>query len=164
MTCHGIFGQRDNDVELACLTEMSPIEIFLFQDRVNVRIKEFEDWLDSQPEERIIVVGHSRYFKVMLDAEEVMDNCSILECTFYPRSLPDEMQSGESEGNTDSIVTKEDTHGQIRHDEQGEGKNSSTPERTSSPSGSRCRWKVERILYTIQDINESKQKEKQQDI
>jgi len=95
----GIFGQRESDLELDSLTEMSPVEIFLFNDSVKTRIREFEDWLDGRSEERIVAVGHSRYFKVMLNADEVMDNCSIIKCSYHPRaSSPGKKEEGDSSG------------------------------------------------------------------
>lgn len=89
-TSRGIFGQKETDIELASLTEMTPVEIFWFNDRsTRERIHDFETWLDSRHEERIIIVGHSRYFKLMLNADEVIGNCSIIKCTFNPPlSLP----------------------------------------------------------------------------
>lgn len=104
-TCRGIFGSHDtvsDFLELSSLIEMTPLEIFLFNDRVKVRIKEFEDWLASRPEERVVVVGHSRYFKVMLGAEDVMDNCSIVKCLFNPSARVPEMGRGDVGENTDA--------------------------------------------------------------
>lgn len=89
-TCRGLFSEfKEEFLELPCLTEMTPAEIFLFKNRVKIRIEQFEKWLDSRNEERIVVVGHSRYFKVMLNAEEVIDNCSILKCSYIPKTLED---------------------------------------------------------------------------
>ena len=33
---------------------------------LDYRIQELEDWLESRPEDTIVVVGHSVYFKRML--------------------------------------------------------------------------------------------------
>jgi phosphohistidine phosphatase SixA len=99
-TCHGLFGKRENDIELKSLKEMSPAEIFLFNNSVHKRIREFEDWLDSREEERIIAVGHSRYFKVMLNADEVMDNCSVIKCNFLPRSACRSMDDKDVSGSS----------------------------------------------------------------
>lgn len=140
-TCRGIFGQRDNDLVLPCLTEMSPIEIFMFKDRVNVRIKEFEDWLDSRPEERFVVVGHSRYFQVMLNAEKVMENCSILKCTFHPPPLVSS-SAGKSDMPSEPAMKTEPATGVV--EDEGVGGESKL-----------SRWKVEHVLYTLDDINES---------
>jgi phosphohistidine phosphatase SixA len=126
-TCRGIFGQRDSDLELTSLTEMTPAEIFLFKDRVNVRIREFEDWLDSRSEERIVAVGHSRYFQVMLNAEQVMSNCSILKCTFHPPLAP----LAPLDSSSKAVVEKE-------------GEDIINTEPTS-------RWVVEKVLYTLQE-------------
>ena len=136
VTCEGIFGYRETDIELPCLTEMSPTEIFLFTENVKIRIKEFENWLDSRKEERIVVVGHSRYFKVMLGADEVMDNCSIIKCSFL----------------SNRKKKKED-------DEKLSGDDN--PSVSGEASG---RWKVEETLYTLKGIDESKTDDTKDDI
>jgi len=41
------------------------------------RIRSFEKWLTRQPEERIVVVGHSQYFKKMLDWDCKFGNCDV---------------------------------------------------------------------------------------
>lgn len=160
-TCRGIFGQRDNDMELACLTEMSPMEIFLFKNSVNVRIKEFEAWLDSRSEERIIAVGHSRYFQVMLNAEEVMDNCSIIQCSFLPPTSPPD-SSPDVKIVTVEMEDDKDVQGgghkQRQGQEQGQGVDINSSDTEVVVIENRGRWKVERVLYTLKEINENKNK------
>jgi len=70
-------------VELDCLVEQSPFEWLPFNRHAFLkRIKEFESWLEEQPEERIAVVGHSLYFRAMLNLPYKFDNCDVWELTY----------------------------------------------------------------------------------
>lgn len=72
-------------VELPCLAERTVFEwIPIYHDSFMDRIKEFEEWLRNQPEERIAIVGHSQFFKSMLGLTYKFGNCDVWELTFDP--------------------------------------------------------------------------------
>jgi broad specificity phosphatase PhoE len=75
--------------ELPSLREVNPKEIIVDAVRiwkkkktVDNRIKEFEEWLQSRPENTFVVVGHSVYFKRMLNLPKTFDNCDVWAATF----------------------------------------------------------------------------------
>ena len=55
---------------------------------VSGRIHEFEKWLADQPEMRIVVVGHSHFFKHMLHSERKMNNVDVCEYNFSNSAGP----------------------------------------------------------------------------
>jgi len=75
--------------ELNCLLEKAPSEWI----PGNVggfakRIVEFEHWICDQPEDSIAIVGHSQFFKAMLEMTYKFNNCDVweikLDCTKVP--------------------------------------------------------------------------------
>jgi hypothetical protein len=46
------------------------------------RIAKFEEWLETQPEETVAVVGHSQYFKAMLGLDFKFGNCDVWQVQF----------------------------------------------------------------------------------
>jgi hypothetical protein len=69
--------------ELECLREATPYEqVVTMQQSLRARILEFQRWLACQKEERIAVVGHSQYFRLMLGMSEKFQNCDIWEAKF----------------------------------------------------------------------------------
>jgi hypothetical protein len=46
------------------------------------RISQFEEWLQTQPEETVAVVGHSQYFKAMLGLDFKFGNCDVWQVQF----------------------------------------------------------------------------------
>jgi len=69
--------------ELECLREATPYEqVVTMQQSLRARISEFQRWLALQKEERIAVVGHSQYFRLMLGMSEKFQNCDIWEAKF----------------------------------------------------------------------------------
>eukprot|EP00590_Aulacoseira_subarctica_P010815 CAMPEP_0172421992 /NCGR_PEP_ID=MMETSP1064-20121228/8195_1 /TAXON_ID=202472 /ORGANISM="Aulacoseira subarctica , Strain CCAP 1002/5" /LENGTH=412 /DNA_ID=CAMNT_0013162635 /DNA_START=183 /DNA_END=1421 /DNA_ORIENTATION=+ len=74
-------------VELPCLMERTPME-WLNPAALDIRIEEFEEWLDSVPEERIAIVGHSQYFKTMLGLNYKFKNCDVWQLTYVSRTTP----------------------------------------------------------------------------
>lgn len=48
------------------------------------RLSELELWLSEQPESCIALVGHSQYFKKMLQMDYLIGNCDVIEVTFDP--------------------------------------------------------------------------------
>mmetsp|Transcript_7864 Transcript_7864/g.11227 ORF Transcript_7864/g.11227 Transcript_7864/m.11227 type:complete len:255 (-) Transcript_7864:66-830(-) len=70
-------------VELDCLKERTPIEwLPVNHDLFSSRIAEFEKWISEQPEDVIAVVGHSQYFKSMLELDFKFGNCDVWEAQF----------------------------------------------------------------------------------
>lgn len=77
--------------ELPSLREVNPGEIvadslspWRKKKAVDYRIDEFENWLQTRPEQTIVVVGHSVYFKRMLNLPETFDNCDVWEAKYDP--------------------------------------------------------------------------------
>uniref|UniRef100_A0A7R9W3H5 Uncharacterized protein n=1 Tax=Pseudictyota dubia TaxID=2749911 RepID=A0A7R9W3H5_9STRA len=68
-----------NPVEIIYDTIMSPIKK---EKTVDKRIAEFEHWLESRDEDIIVVVGHSVYFKRMLNLPKTFDNCDIWQAHY----------------------------------------------------------------------------------
>ena len=44
------------------------------------RIASFLEWLSARPEMSIVIVGHSAFFRDMLDTDVKMRNCEVREC------------------------------------------------------------------------------------
>jgi broad specificity phosphatase PhoE len=85
LTHAGLFPDSPK-IELECLKELSASE-YLFsrtKSRLRRRILDFENWLSERDESTIVVVGHSQYFRYMLGTETVLENCSVVQCTFHP--------------------------------------------------------------------------------
>ena len=79
------------------------------------RIQLFEDWLKAQDADRLLVVGHSQYFKHMLQMDEMMGNTDAWEVSIEVSSensvkweKPKKLCSG-SDGVLET-KTCEDTH------------------------------------------------------
>ena len=84
-TCQGVLppinGSTDLKVEImADLTEASPYE-HVFSKTLMERIERFKGWLTNCEHETIVVVGHSQYFKKMLDQPTLMRNVDVWEVT-----------------------------------------------------------------------------------
>lgn len=75
--------------ELTCLLEKTPSEWIPGNfGGFAKRIVEFEQWVCDQPEDSIAIVGHSQFFKAMLEMSYKFDNCDVwaitLDCTKVP--------------------------------------------------------------------------------
>lgn len=75
--------------ELTCLEEKHPSEWIPGNfGGFAKRMVEFEHWVCDLPEEVIAVVGHSQFFKAMLELDYKFDNCDVwevtLDCTLVP--------------------------------------------------------------------------------
>jgi uncharacterized protein YaiE (UPF0345 family) len=44
---------------------------------INVRTDAFRQWLINRPEENIVVVGHSAFFRDLIETDCKMDNCEV---------------------------------------------------------------------------------------
>ncbi|KAL3944401.1 MAG: hypothetical protein SGBAC_001525 [Bacillariaceae sp.] len=69
--------------ELEELKEMTPKEWTpMYRGQFKARVEYFENWLSEQAEDTIAVVGHSEYFKDMLDLDFKFGNCDVWKLTF----------------------------------------------------------------------------------
>ena len=83
-TCEGIFPKEPEGLKMLIrddLEEATPYE-HLFNATLLARIERFKHWLASCDEERILIVGHSQYFKKMLGLTSLMRNCDVWQCDF----------------------------------------------------------------------------------
>ena len=77
-------------LQLPCLKEVNPVEMikdaltapWTKHKSIDYRIQELEQWIQSRPEDTIVVVGHSVYFKRMLNLPKAFDNCDVWEAKF----------------------------------------------------------------------------------
>ena len=51
--------------------------------RMKPRIDEFKTWLYDRKENFIVVVGHSAFFRDMLNNSVKMDNCEVKKCSLF---------------------------------------------------------------------------------
>jgi len=105
----------DRVVELPCLVERSPIEGVLpvHHDKFMQRIDAFEEWLCEQPEDKIAVVGHSNFFKYMLNLPYKFGNCDVWEVKFNPSSRSALKQYGPKMNvNGDTVEVVQEEHSQ----------------------------------------------------
>lgn len=73
----------DRVIELAELAEMTPKEWTpMYRGQFQARVKFFEKWLSDQAEDTIAIVGHSEYFKDMLDLDFKFGNCDVWKLNF----------------------------------------------------------------------------------
>jgi broad specificity phosphatase PhoE len=87
LTSFGLLGcmtPNDKDVhvgrveELSLLEEKTPAEWLPGNiGSLHKRIEALEDWLRAQPESKIVLVGHSQFFKAMLGLKFKFANCDV---------------------------------------------------------------------------------------
>lgn len=53
----------------------------IFRRSFESRISSFENWVQSTAYRRIVIVGHSQYFKSMIRSKEYMRNCDIWQAS-----------------------------------------------------------------------------------
>ena len=80
---------NENVFELSSLKEVNPAEIIIDaltpwarQKTVDYRIHDLEEWIQSRPEDTIVLVGHSVYFKRMLNLPKTFDNCDVWQAKY----------------------------------------------------------------------------------
>ena len=72
-------------IELDLLTEMTPMEwIPGNTGSLQKRMSALESWLSERPESTIVCVGHSQYFKALLQLPYKFQNCDIIRVQFDP--------------------------------------------------------------------------------
>jgi broad specificity phosphatase PhoE len=84
-TCEGLFGGRSadlNTVQHLEIYERDRCETCSCKD-IASRIAHFETWLLARTESRIVVVGHSRFFREMLGIDGGMANVSVWRTTLH---------------------------------------------------------------------------------
>mmetsp|Transcript_2904 Transcript_2904/g.6293 ORF Transcript_2904/g.6293 Transcript_2904/m.6293 type:complete len:269 (+) Transcript_2904:85-891(+) len=99
--------------ELTCLLEKTPSEWIPgnfggFADRMT----EFKDWVCDQPENNIAIVGHSQFFKAMLELDYKFDNCDVWEVALDCAVVAGRNESSSAgEDNVDEGEEKKDDSG-----------------------------------------------------
>ena len=73
-------------LEVDLLMEKTPRE-WVDSGNFRQRMINFQQWLTEQPESTICIVGHSQYFKAMLQLDFKFDNCDIWKATFHPEKF-----------------------------------------------------------------------------
>ena len=72
-------------IELDLLAEMTPLEwIPGNAGSLHKRMRALETWLAQRPETTIVCVGHSQYFKALLQLPYKFQNCDVIRVTFDP--------------------------------------------------------------------------------
>lgn len=98
-TCLGLLGclapgtraleSIERVVELDLIAEKYPSEWLPGNGAsLPARMLAFQQWLREQPECRIAVVGHSQYFKAMLELDYKFDNCEVWCADFDAETEP----------------------------------------------------------------------------
>lgn len=89
LTCAGLFkegellGNNVQVLELESLREITPTDYAPIRyARALQRIQDFETWMSGRAEDKLIVVGHSHYFKAMLGVDFKFSNCEVWRCLF----------------------------------------------------------------------------------
>lgn len=69
-------------LELDLLLEKTPAEWTVRYSSFMQRLVDFENWLEQQPESRIVLVGHSQFFKALLHLDFKFGNCDVWKVEF----------------------------------------------------------------------------------
>jgi broad specificity phosphatase PhoE len=91
--------------ELHLLTEKTPLEWIpgpYMREQFRARIAAFEEWLHEQPESVVAVVGHSQYFRSMLNLPYKFNNCDVWKVQF------DYSSSAVEKDTTTTVTTRND--------------------------------------------------------
>jgi broad specificity phosphatase PhoE len=83
-TCEGLLPEKREGIVVmtrADLEEATPFE-HVFSGGLVTRIEHFKRWLATRKEEKILIIGHSQYFKRMLGQTSLMRNCDVWQCNF----------------------------------------------------------------------------------
>lgn len=100
-TLHGILPDIETYEglihELSCLCELLYYE-YVYPYTVYQRQERFKQYLDSLSIEcdRILVVGHGRYFKLLMNMESELRNGDVVEVSYRPSSSPNAVGSFDS--------------------------------------------------------------------
>jgi phosphohistidine phosphatase SixA len=83
-TCNGILPSDNGGVKVVTLDDLEEATIYehIFSSTLMKRIENFKRWLVEAEEETIVIVGHSQYFKKMLQLKNLMRNCDVWQCDF----------------------------------------------------------------------------------
>ena len=94
--------------ELTCLLEKTPSEWIPGNfGGFAKRIVEFEQWVCDQPEDSIAIVGHSQFFKAMLEMTYKFDNCDVWEVTLDCTKVPGRSDEDQEEKKDDTSVIED---------------------------------------------------------
>ena len=108
--------------ELTCLLEKTPSEWIPGNfGGFAKRMAEFENWVCEQPERSIAIVGHSQFFKAMLELDYKFGNCDVwevtLDCTMVPgRNGNSTRSEGEGEEKKDDGDVVKDCSADSKND------------------------------------------------
>ena len=75
-------GPVQRVLELDLLEEKSPVEWFVKQSAFAQRLQQLEIWIHQQPEETMVLVGHSQFFKALLNLSFKFGNCDVWKVEF----------------------------------------------------------------------------------
>jgi broad specificity phosphatase PhoE len=89
---HGI--KRVEQVDL--LKEKTPAEWVISRSSFHMRLVQLEDWLAQQPEDCIALVGHSQYFKKLLQIDYLIGNCDVVQVTFDPSTTNNDSNNNDN--------------------------------------------------------------------
>jgi broad specificity phosphatase PhoE len=100
---------EDQIYELDLLREKTPSEWIpgnaggMYQ-----RIRSLEEWLSGRSEQVICLVGHSQFFKAMLNHDSKFGNCDVMQAQFQPldESTNDDKSSSSSQAKTSANERK----------------------------------------------------------
>ena len=83
-TCNGILPLEKEGLKVEILDDLEEATIYehIFSRTLLERIDRFKRWLANTEEEVIVIVGHSQYFKKMLQLKTLMRNCDVWQCEF----------------------------------------------------------------------------------
>jgi broad specificity phosphatase PhoE len=81
------------------------------------RVLDFQTWLGQQPESVVAVVGHSQFFKLLLNLPFKFDNVDVYQVQFDPKKTkPSEPVIVEHDGTADEVTMKPQWHDlKLRH-------------------------------------------------
>ena len=100
-------------IELDLLTEMTPMEwIPGNAGSLQKRMRALETWLADRPETTIVCVGHSQYFKALLQLPYKFQNCDVIRVQFHPSG------NGHTTSTTTTTTTTTASKWSNIHDEQ----------------------------------------------
>jgi broad specificity phosphatase PhoE len=83
-TCNGILPIEREEMYVKIvddLAEATPYE-HVFDATLRIRIERFKKWLSEREEKNILIIGHSQYFKKMLELRTLMRNCDVWQADY----------------------------------------------------------------------------------
>jgi broad specificity phosphatase PhoE len=99
------------------------------------RVLDFQAWLGKQPESVVAVVGHSQFFKLLLNLPFKFDNVDVYQVQFDPKKTkPNEPVIIEHDGTADEVTLQPQWYGlELRHTCRQPMKPPKTPGKSREP-------------------------------